>query len=206
MAVKKSVRRGASATRQSAQGRTIPGWLWLSVGIVIGVLATLLVHLVLDFSVNTHTVANNTGTGELVGKQKLSPAKKPVFDFYTLLPESEVMITNESGHGSAVLSKNEQSATTQAPATRQVTVAVEARPGRHYLLQADSFRNPDDADRLQAQLLLWGLNARVERVVVKGGDVWHRVQLGPFTEQGPMNEARRVLTEHKIDSLMLQLK
>ncbi|OQX38676.1 MAG: hypothetical protein B0D91_03310 [Oceanospirillales bacterium LUC14_002_19_P2] len=206
MAAKKTVRRGASTTKKSAGRKDIPGWLWLGAGVTIGVLVTLLVNLAPDAGVDARTVAGNTGTGEVVSKNKPSPEKKPVFDFYTLLPESEVMVSSEPKHESAASPKSEKPVVTKATAEKQAPVTVEAKPNRRYLLQAGSFRNPDDADRLRAQLLLWGLDARVERVIVKGGDAWHRVQLGPFTEQSSLNEARQTLAAHKIDSLMLQLK
>ena len=208
MAAKKTVRRGASATKKSAGKKDIPGWLWLGAGVAIGVLVTLLVNLAPDAGVDARSVAGNTGTGEIVSKKKTSPEKKPVFDFYTLLPESEVMVPNEPKRETVASSKSEKPAVVKAPESvdKQAPATVEAKPSRRYLLQAGSFRNPDDADRLRAQLLLWGLDARVERVIVKGGDVWHRVQLGPFTEQSSLNEARQTLAAHKIDSLMLQLK
>ncbi|WP_211826398.1 SPOR domain-containing protein [Kistimonas asteriae] len=206
MAAKKTVRRGASTTKKSAGRKDIPGWLWLGAGVTIGVLVTLLVNLAPDASVDARTVAGSTGTGEIVSKKKPSPEKKPVFDFYTLLPESEVMVSNEAKHASAASPKSEKPVVAKVPTEKQAPVTVEAKPNRRYLLQAGSFRNPDDADRLRAQLLLWGLDARVERVIVKGGDAWHRVQLGPFTEQSSLNEARQTLVAHKIDSLMLQLK
>ena len=206
MATKKTTRRGASAAKKPAGKKEIPGWLWLGAGVTIGVLVTLLVNLAPDAGVDARTVAGSSGTGEIVSKKKPSPEKKPVFDFYTLLPESEVMVSNEAKHVSAASPKSEKSVVAKVPAEKQAPVTVEAKPNRRYLLQAGSFRNPDDADRLRAQLLLWGLNARVERVIVKGGDAWHRVQLGPFTEQSSLNEARQTLAAHKIDSLMLQLK
>ena len=126
--------------------------------------------------------------------------QEPVFDFYKLLPESEVVVP--------------ESATTtvkSAPAVKQPSVA----PGRsagtpkdsfRYLLQTGSFRNESDAERLRAQLILWGLNAKIQQVQVKNGDYWHRVHVGPLDSMTQVNNVQKTLAEHKVDSLLLKLR
>ena len=60
---------------------------------------------------------------------------------------------------------------------RDTTPAKIERPGV-YVLQAGSYRKPEEADRVRAQLKLQGIDANVQRVSVDD-DVWHRVRIGP---------------------------
>lgn len=111
------------------------------------------------------------------------PASKPRFDFYQLLKESEVTVNPE-------------------PIPEQ---RISADPGKvEYVLQVGSFKNPEDADRLRARLLLLNLNARVETVKVRNAETWHRVLVGPFSNRGSMNEARGTLAENQMTSLLLK--
>ena len=48
-----------------------------------------------------------------------------------------------------------------------------------FSIQAASFRNEDEADRLRASLLLKNIPATVDRSVVSGA-TWYRVRVGPF--------------------------
>ncbi len=124
----------------------------------------------------------------------------PVFDFYTLLPESEIMLS-EAGNQQASSPK-------QSPAREGQRSQTQVKEGSSslYLLQAGSFRSLKDADRLRAQLLLWGLSPRIEKVSVGSGESWHRVQLGPFDDKNTLNGAQKVLAEHNVDSLLLKMR
>ena len=75
-----------------------------------------------------------------------------------------------------------------------------------YILQAGSFKNAEDGDRLRAQLILMGLDARVEAVTSANGDVWHRVQVGPFEDRSKLAKARSTLIDKGIDTLLLKRK
>jgi len=86
------------------------------------------------------------------------------------------------------------------------------RPGREapsalsrpvYFLQAGSFQSAGDADNLKAQLALWGLEATIVTANVGDKGVWHRVRLGPFTDQGSLQGARALLRENRIESTVV---
>lgn len=206
MVAKKTTRRGASTAEASAEKKEIPGWLWLGAGVAIGILITLLMNL------NARRVAGGSAiqeVGQIVSQQNESPEKKPVFDFYTLLPESEVVPVTPKRVIRASHKPERQAKAERAEVKAQVPVStaeVVATPARRYLLQVGSFRSLEDADRLRVRLLLWGFDARIERVAVKGGEAWHRVQLGPFVEQVMLSKAQQALKKHKLDSLILQIK
>ena len=54
------------------------------------------------------------------------------------------------------------------------------------MLQAGSYRNETDADRVARQLALQGIAAKVQRVAVDD-DVWHRVRIGPISNLDELN-------------------
>ena len=58
-----------------------------------------------------------------------------------------------------------------------------------YMLQAGSFRNKADAERMRARLILEGLKGvRTDRSEGSNG-IWYRVRIGPFDNRTAMNQA-----------------
>ena len=111
---------------------------------------------------------------------------KPRFDFYKLLQESEVIVP----------------ATEPAQTVEKI---VETQPdSMEYILQVGSFRNNVDADKLRAQLILLNLDARIEKVTIRNGELWHRVIVGPFQDQSRLASARSTLVANQYNALMLK--
>jgi len=108
------------------------------------------------------------------------------YDFFTVLPEIEVVVPNREIEQRA-RDNPEQPAT---PA------------GGSYLIQAGSFRTADDAEALKAQLAMRGMVARIQSVTVNG-ESWHRVRLGPYDTARAADSARRQLSEQGFDSIVL---
>jgi cell division protein FtsN len=81
--------------------------------------------------------------------------------------------------------------------------APETRPGT-YVLQAGSYRNFADADRVRAQLALQGIESKVQKVTVDA-DTWHRVRIGPITDLGQLNRVRTRLRQADIDALVIRV-
>jgi len=77
------------------------------------------------------------------------------------------------------------------------------RPGV-YVLQAGSYRNQADAERVRAQLALQGVQAKVQRVAVDA-DVWHRVRIGPITNLDELNRVRKQLKAAEVDALVIRV-
>jgi cell division protein FtsN len=67
-----------------------------------------------------------------------------------------------------------------------------------------SFKNPDDAEARQVQLILLNLKASVETFEAASGDTWYRVLIGPFENSSDTMAARAKLSQHKLDSLLLK--
>lgn len=119
-----------------------------------------------------------------VEKAKEEAAKqvsKPSYEFYKLLEKQTVEVPEvEAYHSTPKDDVNYQ-----------------------YRLQAGSFRNAEDAERLRASLLLEGMNAYREQSTVNGS-TWHRVFVGPFTDRSKMNKAQDLLVERSISPLVLK--
>jgi len=86
MAKKNAPKRGASRTPPPAPSqRQVPGWLWLACGLAIGGFAMSLARL----EPGSDAIRRDTTEQPLAKAQQPS---KPKYDFYTLLPESEVVV------------------------------------------------------------------------------------------------------------------
>jgi cell division protein FtsN len=116
-----------------------------------------------------------------------STAAGEKYDFYEMLPNFEVVVPEK-----------EKDVKRDMPATAQVE-----RPGV-YVLQAGSYRNEADADRVRAQLSMQGIDAKVQRVAVDA-DVWHRVRIGPITKLDDLNKLRKQLQAADVDALVIRV-
>lgn len=183
--------RGASKSKNTAAARPLPNWGWLLAGLVIGLFIAFLAGL-MPSATDVRTVADRVAAAD----QQAGQDSEPVFDFYTLLPESEVSLTTVPP---------QESAPAASPVPSQKS-AVPPGEGRQYLLQAGSFRSFKDAERLRAKLLLEGHMPKVEKVTVGSGETWHRVQLGPFSDRATIDNVQQELAGQNVDTLLLQLK
>jgi cell division protein FtsN len=86
---------------------------------------------------------------------------------------------------------------------RDLPSAKVERPGV-YVLQAGSYRNQADAERVRAQLGKQGIPATVQRVAVDT-DVWHRVRVGPVRDLTQLNRMRDSLRAADIDALVIRV-
>ncbi len=77
------------------------------------------------------------------------------------------------------------------------------RPGV-YVLQAGSYREEADANRVRAQLATLGIAAKVQRVAVDT-DVWYRVRIGPISRLEELNRRRHQLQAADIDAIVIRV-
>jgi cell division septation protein DedD len=87
---------------------------------------------------------------------------QPQFEFYKVLPDKSEGATAPK--------------LTPMPKS-QPKPPVDATP---YLVQAGSFQNVDDAEKLKARLALGGFEASIVSVNIPEKGLWHRVRLGPY--------------------------
>ncbi|QJD60091.1 SPOR domain-containing protein [Pseudomonas sp. gcc21] len=186
---RKAPARGASRAKASAR-RGIPPWLWLISGLVIG----LFVAFLLQLEPGRETVKRDTTPPKQVQPKK--PAKpaepQPRYDFYTLLPESEQLVPEHSVPKQA------------PPQPAKKEEAAKPQDRTRFFLQAGSFRKRNDADRVRAQILLLGLDVKLEDAKLGDGETWYRVQVGPFQDRSSVNQAQKTLAGNGYDNLLLQ--
>src|SRR5271167_2487236 len=112
------------------------------------------------------------------------PAKS--YDFYDQLPKFEVVVPEKD--------KEVRPDIKPVPETRRGT----------YVLQAGSYKNFADADRVRAQLALQGVESKVQKVSVDN-DTWHRIRIGPISDLNQLNRLRTVLRKADVDVLVIRV-
>jgi len=84
-------------------------------------------------------------------------------------------------------------------------LAADGAP-REFLLQAGSFTNKEDADRLRDTLVRSAFEAETARVQLSGGAVRYRVVVGPFSTSRDTQQAIAQLRKQDVDALVLARK
>ena len=171
MAAKKkpAPKRGASRYQAPAK-KPVPGWFWLVCGLVIGGFMVFLFSLEPG---RDEIKRNKVEEARVKQANKAAAAKpassepvKPKYDFYTLLPESEVILPQQAIEPPVPPAQKpvtpEEAAKIDA-ARAQAALNGEVPPpppviakgpvSSQFFLQAGSFRRKDDAATLRAQLI-----------------------------------------------------
>lgn len=193
----------AKKTRSKREKHSLPGWAWMLAGLTVGLFVALLIYIkehrpktaytpplnkvVKDFTndvVNAnikHIKKNNLKLPDKKNKPSIG------FDFYKILPEIEVPIPDLEQ-----LKKQE--------------ARKKANPKFKYILQAGSFRQFSEADKLKASLALFGVDAEIQTVTINKTNTWHRVRIGPFSSARKMDKIRHRLQKKHIQTMVLKLK
>lgn len=184
---KTAPRRGASRAKPKA-GRRVPAWLIAVCGGVVG----LFIAFLFTLEPGRETVKRGAPPPQPASKPVEPPKRQsPSYDFYTLLPESEVVVPTPRP-------------VTPPPPPPPARPAEQSSSGTQYYLQAGSFRQRGEADRVRAQIILMGLEARLEDAKLANGEVWHRVQVGPFADQTRLTQAEQTLSGNGFSNLLRQ--
>ncbi len=170
-----------------------PPWLWLVAGLGAGLLLGYLYHL-----------ASLPGEATVDRAQASSQNAEPQadesvrFNFYTLLPEREVMVSQERQPARSRPEEKPDDKKTNAQTTS-------AEDGYRYYLQAGSFQQRDEAEKRRIQLILLDLEGNIEKVRHQGKS-WYRVQSGPYQNRSQLAQAQAKLSQENIDSLVTKRK
>jgi len=115
---------------------------------------------------------------------------KPRFEFYKVLTD-----------------KQQATVTPAKPAEKPKPVdkpkAADNKMANAYepqVLQAGSFTNINDAEKLKAKLALLGVQANIQTATIPDKGVWYRVRLGPYKSAEEMNHASNFLKQNGVDS------
>jgi cell division protein FtsN len=170
-------------------------WRELGIGLAAGLVVALFVHLYHVGAANRaaeesaaasrpSAAARVAASGEISAEEEAAQS----YDFYDMLPKFEVVVPEKDKEVSS---------------ERDNTLGPVERPGI-YVLQAGSYRDVAEADRIRAQLKLQGIEASVQRVAVDE-DVWHRVRIGPVTDLKELNRLRAKLRAADLDALVIRV-
>lgn len=175
--------------RQAKRGgsRAASGLLTFGAGLVCGLVLATLAWLggYLPGRDTPEGAQTPSGRDEPPIAEEVAGERSRQYDFFTVLPEREVVVPREE------------------IAERARERSSEAASQGPYVLQVGSFRSAEDADSLRARVTLLGLDATVQSVTVD--DVtWHRVRAGPFESARAADGARRRLLENGFEAMVLR--
>jgi cell division protein FtsN len=177
----------------------IPGWIWLATGMLMGL------GLAVFLMARGWMPSQPEGLDRPVPRPDAEPAVsetpddlsqpvegeeeewKPRYDFYTVLPEMEVVVPEQEIRER--VDRREQQAASRGP----------------YVLQVGSFRQFGDADRTKAQLALLGIIAQVKEVTINSS-TWHRVRVGPYDSVREMDRVKQDLENAGHEVMVLREK
>ena len=164
--------------------QSVPKWVWVVTPTLAVAFAGFVLYLSTIPASDEATAVKQDAEQvfqDLAKEAKPAPAK-PNYEFYQLLEKQEVKVDK----------------------VKEYVSTPKGAPKKYvYRLQAASFRNRDDADRMRAELILQGMNAYIESSNINDSS-WHRVYVGPFTNRSLMNKAQDQLVQRNISPLVLK--
>ena len=206
-------KRKSPAKRTIAQPRSFHGIGMLIIGMIIGSMATILWQ-------GTRQADGGVGTGirQMIEQSKQSDQAESVnptvtneeqqtqqqtnFDFYTVLPEIEVVVPQDEPESSAT---DSNSSATQENNAEPESLPQQSSDGSAYMLQAGSYQKKAEADRLKAELALKGHSSTIQKVTIQGRGDFYRVRLGPYASHEQMVEVDNNLVSEGIKALRLKI-
>jgi cell division protein FtsN len=195
-----------------------PAWVWLGIGVVLGLTLSALV-LVKDWApmLRRKNVPqpNPDATAPKEPEQAVAdeaarrpPPPKKTYDFYTALPEMEVVIPDAELSAKARAEQQRQQAAmaqtqgqTPAPAPAEAATAGE---GARYVLLAGSYGDPKSADEAKARLALLGIVAKVQSITING-KTFNRVMVGPYSNASETETAKKTLADNGVKAIPMKL-
>jgi len=155
------------------------------------------------------------------------------YDFYTLLPGAEVLLSDaelaaitraehqrssralptpiDEGERALVAQENQNRMVHPATVDGLSYAVQEVAPisplpdidNARYILQAGSFQTPSEAETVRAQLAMMGLLAQVEPAQINGNTLY-RVRMGPYDSASDLNDARTKLRRSGLPSMAIR--
>ncbi len=178
-----------------------PGWLWLLVGLLVGLFVAFLVYLntrVSDDMVDVTKPGVVTKSNPEAEKPKEAPKeelkpeeKKPKLEFFSELPKRKVEVKDDP-----------PSAVVPAPASVPTPTPAQTPAAKAgFVLQAGSFRHYEDADKRKANLAMLGVISRIRQVPAAVGSRY-RVIIGPYTDKKEAESALAFLAKNNIEAII----
>ncbi len=205
-------------TRVTAKNKkSLPGYIWLLSGLAIGLFVAFIIYLDKqpennqDFGsavqlelekLKQQTKKKNNAATSSTSKALVTAKKEPKFNFYTILPELEVLIPESETRPPPPASKSKSTGTSTS---KNKTSAPQHKTKKQYILQVGSFQNLNDAKKLKANLAFLGLEADIQHVTVNK-QAWHRVRTGPYRDKKQLYQKQNLLKQNDIPAISMELK
>ncbi len=179
----------ARSRRRKSSSNT-GGWRWMLVGLILGAFLVGLAWLKLESPAEAPQWLGAEPDRPPQSAPEKSPAPEippyqPRYRFYDELGRKQVVIPEEQ------LDRRDS--------------PDAADPTARYLVQIGSFVRPQDADRLQAELALLGIETRITKASLGGGKLRYRVQAGPYLGRSELDAARRRLKKSGYRDLLVRM-
>jgi cell division protein FtsN len=163
----------------------------LSVGLCVAVVVYFYEHSATIENNNTLLVTEPSEENITeIKDESIAQLPEPQFDFYKILPSKEVNIS-------------------EWESVEEEDIAVNAenkQESEMFVLQVGSFKEYQSADEIKAKLAMVGITADIQRVILNGQDVRHRVRVGPYKNTDKLQQARDRLLANDLDFMLLKLK
>jgi cell division protein FtsN len=176
--------------KRRSSGSGVSGIAGFIVGLALGLSVALAVYLY-----DRRPAARIAQQTPPIAAEETPPAQEPApasqqaetqYDFYEMLPKFEVVIPEQDGR-----------------VQEQPGAGPVEKPGA-YILQAGSFRNHADADRMRALIAMQGVESKIQKVTIDK-DTWHRVRIGPITNLQKLEDTRSKLRQARVDALVIRV-
>lgn len=210
-------KRNSQASRNGDR-RQIPAWAMVMLGVALGVVGSVAVLYGGKIPTlrggknlpqpNPEAVAPKESEKALADDTAKAPPPTPPksnYDFYTTLPEKEVVIPDAelSAKAKAEQQRAKQQAQANAANPNNPPTPTTPASGGRYMLQVTATSDAAAADALKAKLTMLGFTAKVYTSTVDGKTL-HRVRLGPFSTPSETESSKRALAENSINSVAVK--
>jgi len=209
-----AAKRGKQAYRENER-HAWPAWIWLGLGVLLGLALSALV-LIKDWAPmlrkknlpqpNAEATAPKESESAVADEAAKKPAPpKKTFDFYSVLPEMEVVIPDaELSAKARAEQQRQQQAMAQSQAANNAAATPTPTPesGR-YVLLAGSYSDAKAADEAKAKLAMLGVVAKVQSITING-KVWNRVMVGPYANASDTESAKKSLADNGVKAIPMK--
>ena len=184
--------------QSSKQGGSMP-WGPMLISFAVGAFVMFLLHL-------KENVPADKQQAKTTQQQQKKASVEPTFDFYTLLPETEVVVEKPKTIANQPQKPIVSSPPEEVSAAPEQTQQAATEDAVSYMIQVGSFKKLEDADGFRARLAFLGIESKVQTVTIDNTDTWHRVQVGPVVGRSKADALQKQLRDNDIDSLLLRAK
>jgi cell division protein FtsN len=196
--------------RRAARGGTLLG---IFIGLIVGLsLAAAVAYYLGRLGVPTTALTPGAATKDSARVSKSdsavasTPAEKPRFDFYKILPGGEEPKAPSERRAIERLDRpvDKVPAPPIAKASDKEPAKDAAKPADRFWLQAGAFTGEADAEDLKARLALAGWEAVIQTAPLPDKGVRYRVRLGPYDNTDELNRIKGELGKGGFDVAVIR--